>query len=216
MKMARKLFLGLAACSALSVFADPANAALLSADFGTSVSPVAPGFTAVTASGTSVGPYTVSWLSNANTYSSGASDPLLRDFLYDNAGSSTLTVNIDGLTASTPYSLTLYSYNPDLTVSTNFSPGAGTTGPVLNVANNGSSLFTAASPLVQATGTYTSNGSGNLKLLVTGTTGDGYGPRFNGFVVTAVPEPSAAVLAITASAIGLGAYRRRTSRVRSI
>lgn len=186
-----------------------ANAALLSIDFGTgnANSPVQSGFTEQTAASalhpTTAGDITVETTGArfSRGLTTGPSPALFTDFTFANSlvNPITLTLSGAGIAADTEYEILFYSYDPQHGASGGTVTYTGTSGTVGSTAiaysnafvNNNSSLTT-----------WTSNGSGQIVIDVMGTT---EGPRVNGFEISAIPEPSAALL----GAFGMLALLRR-------
>lgn len=130
---------------------------------------------------------------------------LYRDFFFDNGGSITLTLSGPGISANTDYILGFWAYDSGEGSGRNSSFGAtsGTTGPTLGPLDPGT-VPTGLDDLDNfASGTYTSDGAGNLTFIVT--SGNNR-TVINGFEI-AVPEPGSLAL------LGLGglliARRRR-------
>lgn len=192
----------LAAIAGLALTASSANAALLAVDFTTGTTPLESGF--VLQSGTNAvhsttaGNITVDvagsqGLFNYTTNIGTAHPDLFQDFYFKNGGTMTLTLSGPGISADTAYDMTFWSLYAAEARNTTITATAGTTGTTLGPIAyeiNPTSLSQNA-----ASGTFTSDSSGNLTLFVGGTNNR---PALNGFSMDVVPEPS------TTALLGLG------------
>jgi hypothetical protein len=187
----------LAAIAGLALTATSANAALLAVDFGSSG--VESGFVGQTnystTHSTTAGNVSVDITDSPEGYYSyvggGTNAALFDDFIYDNSGPFTMTLSGPGISANTEYDMTICSYYGAQARNTTITAASGTTGTTLGpiaFVNPPTSLSDNS-----ATGTFTSDGSGNLTLSLGGSR-----PAINGFTITAVPEPS------TTALLGLG------------
>ena len=94
-----------------------------------------------------------------------------------------------GISANTEYELTFWSYYGAEARNTTIAGASGTTGATL-----GPITFVDPPTAISdntATGTFTSDGSGNLTFTLTSSNSR---PALNGFTISPVPEPSAALL----------------------
>ena len=121
-----------------------------------------------------------------------------------------LNLSIKGVTPNTPYYLKLWSYNAENTfyaTPTEFGPRAG-----FNTTGTTGSVVQFATPLPTSLDDY------SVTILVSSTTDtldihavstDNYGgTRMNGFELSAVPEPSTAVLGLVCASLSYGGLRR--------
>lgn len=152
-------------------------------------------------------------------------DPSIRN-LYEDAminnldldDGSGLNLSIQGVTPNTPYSLKLWSYNAENTIyatPTQFGPRAGS-----NTSGTSGSILQFASPAPVTLDDYSttiivSSTTNTLDIHAASTANFG-GTRMNGFELSAVPEPTAFVLAAIGFVFAGGTGRsmpRRKHRV---
>ena len=169
--------------------AAPSSTTLISVDFGSAGAE--PGFTeqssTTTTHSTSAGDLTVD-LSGVqglfNFATTGANDLLYRDFYFKNGGTITLTLSGVAISPGTDYELGFWSYYGAGGRNTTFAPGTGTTGPSLGpIASSTTPPTGLADPLYFVPGTYTSDASGNLTILVSGTNSR---PAINGLRIATI------------------------------
>ena len=198
-------FAALSACFLSSSY----GAALLSVDFGSS--PAQSGFTAVSTSDpTTIGAFTIEAIGKFYTRGETSFD-LYDDFFYENNTSSiTVILSGTGIAANTDYSLKFWSFDalsegtstvPQEMSFTGISGSSGSAGPI--VFDNDSNPTTLDE--FSTTGTFTSDGTGSLTIEITDPVQD---LRLNGLELSAVPEPSAAML-IGLAGFALVLRRRR-------
>jgi hypothetical protein len=188
----------LAAIAGLALTATSANAALLAVDIGTGA--VESGFVGQAANtvthSTTAGDITavISGEQGFFVFAGGGTNAaLFDDFVFKNGGTITLELSGAGISANTDYDMTFWAYYGAQPRDTTIAGSAGTTGTSLGPIafdNPPTSLSDN-----DASGTFTSNGSGVLTFAVSGTNSR---PALNGFTITAVPEPS------TTALLGLG------------
>ena len=208
--------LGLFCISFAGVSATSLHAAALMVDFGTGGSPVETGYSqqstnSVTHS-TVLGNIDLVVTSAQGVFDRGASggvnNDLYRDFYFtNNAADIVLTLSGAGIAANTDYILTFYSYDSNESRVTEFTAISGTIGPSLTPKVNDGVGGDVPDTLDEfaSTGTYTSNGSGQLVIqLVGGRT------VVNGLELDVVPEPSS-VLLVGLSSLFLIRRARATS-----
>ena len=190
--------------------------ALLAVDFGLASTPVQSGFTGMSgnvsmASKTDViGAYSVMVQGEgfyAAGFNAGHVDPsvaaLYEDYYYHNSATNGvgITLSIAGVTPNTDYDVTLWSYDEDNI----FSPTPTTWGPAGSTTGTSGSMQNFADPYPtdlsfhRATIRVHSTTS-TLDVFGTTTGGSG-GTRLNGFELSAVPEPCAAILLAIGTAI---------------
>ena len=183
--------------------------ALLAVDFGLAATPVQSGFTGMSgnvsmASKTdAIGPYSVTVQGEgfyAAGFNSGHVDPsvaaLYEDYYYHNSATNGvgITLSIAGVTPNTDYDVTLWSYDEDNIFSptpTTWSAAGsttGTNGSIENFADPYPTDLTFHSTTIRVHST-----TSTLDIFGTTTGGSG-GTRLNGFELSAVPEPGAAML----------------------
>jgi hypothetical protein len=192
---------------AIALTATSSNAALLSVDFG-SLTKVETGFVGQDSlnatHSTTAGNITVNISGQQGLFnfaSGGTNADLFDDFYFKNGGAMTLTLSGPGISASTDYDLTFWAFYGAEARNTTIAGASGTTGTTLGPIafdNPPTSLSDN-----DASGTFTSDGSGNLTFTIGGTNNR---PALNGFTLTAIPEPSAATLLALG---GLALIRRR-------
>ncbi|MFK7849814.1 MAG: PEP-CTERM sorting domain-containing protein [Akkermansiaceae bacterium] len=205
----------LAAIAGLTLTATSADAALLAVDFNRdSGSLTESGFLAQDTSGishtTTAGNILVTFTGQQGDFDRGASggtnNSLYRDFIFDNNGGSpdiTITLSGAGIAASSDYIMTFYAYDSgDSSRRTGIIGINGTTGPTLGpVVSQGTGVPDSLDEYA-VTGTFTSDGVGNLTFGIDGLPGGNERTVINGFqldaVAVAVPEPS------TTALLGLG------------
>ena len=144
---------------------------------------------------------------------------LYEDFVFANGTlggggsplSMTLTLSGAGISASTSYNLTFFSYDSVSSAGSHtvsFNGASGTSGSAPDILWTGGSNPTTDGQYA-TTGTFTSDGTGVLTIDLEdnwiGAT-DSTGIRLNGFELDAIPEPSAAALLALS---GLALLRRR-------
>ncbi|MEI7900600.1 MAG: hypothetical protein WCK89_10115 [bacterium] len=154
--------------------------------FGTSATTAQPSrFTLVSGSPATIGAYTVSFDGDVNWWDLGGMAGI-NGMLYNNA-QHTITLNIAGLSPGA-YSVTAGAYQGGVPVRSDITPGTGTAGPTLTVANDGGA-YTFNSPQVQNTGVFTVSGS-TLQLVVSGWAGKAgeNGPRIDSMSVANSPQ----------------------------
>jgi hypothetical protein len=174
---------------------------LLAVDFGGSDKPVESGFVGQSSTNfthtTTAGDITVNITGIQGLFdytpNTGTAYPALyRDFYFKNGGTMTLTLSGPGISASTDYNLTFWSLYGLQARDTTIAGASGTTGtslgPIAYEINPTSLSQNAAS------GTFTSDGTGNLTFAVGGT---GNRPALNGFTIAATGDPDPAPLQIT-------------------
>jgi hypothetical protein len=191
--------------ASLALAAGSLNAAtVVQIDFGAGVSPVQSGFTAQTSASagyaTDAGDITVA--SNGSFFNRTAQQSytdaaLMGDFTFVNnlaTNALTLTINGAGISESTDYEITFYSYDSQ------HGSGGGTVSYAGLLGTTGSTSINYSNSLTSnsATATWTSDGSGVLTIGVSGTN---EGPRISGMEITVVPEPSS--FALLAGCFGL-------------
>lgn len=202
------LIVSLAAISATQA------ATIVKIDFGTGSSSLQSGFTAqnsgaATTYSTVNGNISVASTgsffnrSAAGSYQDAA---LLGDFTFLNSnGTMTITIGGPGITANTAHSIKFYSldsFHGTTGGTVNYVGASGTVGST-SIAYSTSTQNTAGfADRMSSTSDWTSNGSGQIVINVTGTN---EGPRVSGMEITIIPEPSAALL----GGIGLLALLRR-------
>jgi len=190
------------------------SAAVIQVDFGTSTSAVEPGFVAQTSGAatpysTPQGSITVgSTGSFFNRSASGTytSAPLLGDFTFLNSfGTLTLTIGGAGIASNTAYEIQFWSYDSQHGTGGGTVTYTGVNGTLgaTSIAYSSSNLGSGDSN--SSTAFFTSNGSGDIVIDVTGTN---EGPRVNGLAITVIPEPSSAILLGVASALVVLRRRR--------
>jgi hypothetical protein len=152
---------------------------------------------------------------------------MLADLVFDASttaqGRDYMTLAFTGLTASTSYNITVFSYDNNGASATNWTtiaPPSSATGFASSISfvahknlsnsggnaipttnNGGASPTNVSNPSGGATFSVTTNGSGNVTLYawggngVDGNTGNsGINPYINGFTIESVPEPATFVL----------------------
>ena len=181
--------------AALALTAASANAAtpLLSLDYGTGglQADFEAGIIGTTTYTTTVGDVDVTATGTGyNRSSSGITKNLTEDFLY---GTVSLTLSGPGISANTDYEIKFWGYDAGNNVDFSFISTGTTTGTAGPIVNANSAPHPVTFDDYTATGTFTSNASGQLEIV-----GSGTNPTLNGFQLTAVPEPS------TTALLGLG------------
>jgi hypothetical protein len=188
----------LAAIAGLALTASSANAALLAVDIGTGA--VESGFvgqaTGNVTHATTAGNVTVDISGEQGffTYVGGGTNAaLFDDFVFRNGGTITLELSGPGISANTAYDMTFWAYYGAQARDTTIAGSAGTTGTTLGpIAFDNPTTSLSDN---DASGTFTSDGTGTLTFAVSGSASR---PALNGFTITAVPEPS------TTALLGLG------------
>lgn len=190
----------------LAMASTVAHGALLSIDVNGGSSPTESGFIGQNSSGvthsTIVGDITVSYAGQQGAFDRGdqgqPNPDLYRDFIFDNAGSITLTLSGPGISANTQYVMSFWFYDSGEGGGRNTSVAgtSGTTGPSLGPFDPGTAPTGLADPDNVGTGTFTSDGSGNLTFIFTSSNNR---TVLNAFEIDTVPEPS------TLTLLGLGA-----------
>lgn len=141
---------------------------LLAVDFGSAPSGVEPGFVGQTSysqtHSTTAGDITVAISDNPQgfyVFAGGGTNPaIFDDFIFDNSGPMTLTLSGPGISANTEYALTFWSYYGVQARNTTFTAVSGTTGDTLGpIAWDHPTTSPSDN---SASGTFTSDGSGNL------------------------------------------------------
>jgi hypothetical protein len=187
------------------------SAPLLAVDFGLATTPVQAGFSGMTGdvvmgSKTDLfGPYSVT-IQGEGFYTAGFNagnvDPsvaaLYEDYYYHNSTTNGvgITLSIAGITANTPYDVTIWTYDEDnifTDTPTSWGPAggsntSGTSGSILNRATPYPIDLTFNRTTIRVQSTTTS-----LDIFGTTTGGSG-GTRLNAFQLDAVPEPGTAIL----------------------
>jgi len=195
-----RIVLGLAAVAmvALALAAGTAGAEpILMVDFGNATSPVEDGFVGQSITNfthsTTAGDLTVvlsgiqGFYDYAPPATTGANVDFYRDFIFKNGGTITMALSGPAISASTDYDMTFWTQYQAQPRNTTFKPGDGTTGPDLGpIANENNPATGLDDPNRTISGTYTSNDSGILTILVGGTFNR---PALNGFTITAVDTP---------------------------
>jgi autotransporter-associated beta strand protein len=195
----------------LAIISEQAAAVqLLQVKFGDVGTGYPTGFTPVTSfdpttvTGSDLSSYTVqAFTSPAGGFYNGwdGGDSLTHGAVYDNASYLTgyVKVDISGLSAGS-YDLTTWCVEPSTANGLYYvNPGAGTTGLMVTIANNGANSST--DPSTYGTGTYTITGS-TLEFIVTGNNGSGNSARVNGFTLTPNSNPPPPPPALTWNAGG--------------
>ena len=195
-----RIVLGLAgvAMVALALAAGTAGAEpILMVDFGNATSPVEDGFVGQSATlfthSTTAGDLTVTLSGIQGFYdyappnTTGANVDFYRDFIFKNGGTITMALSGPAISASTEYDMTFWTQYQAQPRNTTFKPGDGTTGPNLGpIALFNEPATGLDDPNRTISGTYTSNDSGILTILVGGTANR---PALNGFTITPLDTP---------------------------
>lgn len=195
-----------------------AQAATVMIDFGTTnaKSLVQSGFTAQTSGAatsysTPAGNITVASTGSFFNRSADATftdAPLMGDFTFANnlaTNAMTITIAGVGIAPNTAYDIKFYSYDSQHTSgggTVTYAGLSGTAGGTSIAYSNAGSTNPGFADSNSSLTSWTSNGSGEIVIGVTGTT---EGPRVNGMEITVIPEPSAALL----GGLGLLALLRR-------
>ena len=170
-------------------------------DFGTGS--LQPGFVAQTTGAATTystvnGDITVASTGSFFNRSSGSSyqdAALLGDFTFLNSnGTMTLTIAGPGITANLAHSIKFYSldsHHGSTGGTVSYAGTAGTVGSTSIVYSTTTQNTAGFADRMSSTSNWTSNGSGQIVINVTGTN---EGPRVSGMEITVVPEPSAALL----------------------
>jgi hypothetical protein len=179
----------------LAAVSSSSGATLLAVDFGSAPSGVESGFVGQTAfnatHSTTAGNIAVDVAGGPQGFfvyaSGGTNTALFDDFIFDNSGPFTMNLSGAGISANTAYDLTFWAFYGAQARDTTITAAGSTTGTTLGpiaFTNPPTSLADNS-----ASGTFTSDGSGNLDFSF----GAGR-PALNGFTISAVPEPSATAL----------------------
>lgn len=114
----------------------------------------------------------------------GSNVDFYQDFVFKNGGTITMIISGPGISASTDYVLSFWTQYQEQPRNTTFDPSAGTTGPSLGpIANTNFPATGLDDPEHFISGTYTSDGSGMLTILVGGTNNR---PALNGLKIETV------------------------------
>ncbi len=192
------LSLAAVAMAAIALTSGTAGAEpILMVDFGSAASPVEDGFVGQSLASfthsTTAGDLTVAVTGIQGFYdfgppsTTGSNVDFYRDFIFKNGGTITMVLSGPAISASAEYDMTFWSQYQAQPRNTTFAPGDDTLGPNLGpIALTNDPATGLDDPNRTISGTYTSNDSGLLTILVGGTTNR---PALNGFTITAVDTP---------------------------